>query len=103
MKRAIMMDPKDGVATALDDLGTGDRVTVVSAAQEVVNEVVATKAIPFGHKVALDKIEKGAKVIKYGEIIGVASQDIAPGDHAHIHNVDSNRMQMPKVWYRKEG
>ena len=103
MKRAIMMDPRDDVATALDDLGAGDRVTVVSAAQEVVKEVVTTKAIPFGHKVALDKIDKGAKVIKYGEVIGVASQDIDPGDHAHIHNVDSNRMQMPKVWYRKEG
>ena len=102
MKRAIMMDPKDDVATVLNDLVAGDRVTVVSATQEVVKEVVATKAIPFGHKVALDKIEKGAKVIKYGEIIGVASQDIAPGDHAHIHNVDSNRMLLPKVWYRKE-
>ena len=102
MKRAIMMDPKDDVATVLNDLVAGDRVTVVSAGQEVVKEVVATKAIPFGHKVALDKIEKGAKVIKYGEVIGVASQDIAPGDHAHIHNVDSNRMLLPKVWYRKE-
>jgi len=102
MKRAITMDPKDGVATALNDLVAGDRITVVSAGQEVVKEVVVTEAIPFGHKVALGKIEKGAKVIKYGEVIGVASQDIAPGDHAHIHNVDSNRMQMPKVWYRKE-
>ena len=103
MKRAIMVNPKDVVATALNDLDAGETVTVVSAAQEVVKEVVAAKVIPFGHKVALDKVAKGAKVIKYGEVIGVASQDIAPGDHVHIHNVDSTRMQMPKVWYRKEG
>ena len=102
MKRAIRMDAKDGVATALSDLAAGDKVTVVSAGQEVVKEVVVTEAIPFGHKLALGEIKKGTNVVKYGEVIGVASQDIVPGNHTHIHNVDSNRIKLPKVWYRKE-
>lgn len=88
-KRAVAMNPEDNVATALDDLEAGDTITVALATQEVVKELVVTRAIPFGHKVALDKIDKGAGVIKYGEVIGIAHQGIAPGDHVHIHNVDS--------------
>ena len=89
-KRAITMNAEDNVATALDDLEAGDTVTVVSATQEVVKDIVIAKAIPFGHKVALGRIDRGAKVIKYGEVIGIASRDIAPADYVHIHNVGSN-------------
>jgi altronate dehydratase small subunit len=53
--------------------------------------VVLGHDIPFGHKFALRPIPMGGSVIKYGEIIGVASQSIAPGDHVHVHNVDGTR------------
>jgi len=43
--------------------------------------------IPAGHKVALRAVPAGAPVHKYGEVIGVASIDIAPGDHVHTHNL----------------
>ena len=102
VKRAIMMDAKDNVATALISLKMGDTVMVVSSSNNKVCEIRVTKAIPFGHKVAIMAISKGGEVIKYGEVIGCASQDIAPGDYVHIHNVASNRMQIPEVWYRKE-
>jgi len=102
MKKAIVMNPKDNVATALDDLKAGDKITVVSSAQEVVKEVTVTKPIPFGHKLALNEISKGAEVIKYGEIIGRASQDISLGDHVHVHNVDSARIPMPKAVREQE-
>ena len=36
--------------------------------------------IPAGHKYALCDIQKGEYVIKYGEIIGRATQDIAKGE-----------------------
>lgn len=42
--------------------------------------------IPFGHKVALSAIEKGATVIKYGVAIGTATQHIPAGAHVHVHN-----------------
>jgi len=47
--------------------------------------------IPRGHKVALRAIRAGERVIKYGSPIGLASSDIAPGAHVHIHNVASTR------------
>ena len=36
-------------------------------------------------------IAAGEPVLKYGEVIGLASQDIAPGQWVHVHNVESAR------------
>jgi galactarate dehydratase len=43
--------------------------------------------IPQGHKMASAAIAAGDPVIKYGQIIGFASQDIAAGEHVHLHNL----------------
>jgi altronate hydrolase len=48
---------------------------------------VATQRIPPGHKVALRRIEEGEVVRKYNQIIGFATQAIAPGEHVHVHNM----------------
>lgn len=40
-----------------------------------------------GHKVALNDIMTGEKIIKYGFPIGVASTNIKKGDWVHVHNV----------------
>ena len=49
-----------------------------------------SEKIPAGHKYALCPIACGETVIKYGEIIGRATQDIAAGDWVHTHNVKSH-------------
>jgi altronate dehydratase small subunit len=82
------MHPTDNVAAALGDLAAGTRVRVPGTSAD---EVVVRQNIPFGHKLALRAIVSGAPVLKYGEVIGLASQDIAPGEHVHTHNVDSQR------------
>lgn len=46
--------------------------------------------IPAGHKFALKDIKKGDFVIKYGEIIGRATQDIKRGESVHSHNLKSH-------------
>lgn len=56
--------------------------------------------IPAGHKFALKEIAKGEYVIKYGEIIGKATQDIACGEWVHTHNVKSHLDE--NVAYRYE-
>ena len=48
--------------------------------------VTSSAKIPAGHKIATAKIANGAPVRKYNQIIGVASADILPGDHVHVHN-----------------
>ena len=34
------------------------------------------------------KINKGEKIIKYDQLIGIASKDILVGDHVHVENTD---------------
>jgi len=84
-----IMNPQDNVATALIDLEPG---TVVEAALEGGPVRVEVRdRILFGHKLALLPIAEGAPVRKYGEVIGLASRPIAPGEHVHTHNVESQR------------
>ena len=85
MKAVIVISGRDNVATALEALEAGRRVTVNGI------EVVVRDAIPPGHKVALRPIAAGGVVIKYGSPIGVATTDIDQGAHVHTHNVESSR------------
>lgn len=101
MKRVLMMNAEDNVATALEQLEGGVPVVVILPSQEVFKQVTPGKTIPFGHKLAVKEIREGDHVIKYGYVIGNAIRDISLGDHVHVHNVMSNRMQMPDVWYRE--
>ena len=39
------------------------------------------------HKYAVRPIKKGDKVIKYGQVIGIATEDIGVGEHVHSHNM----------------
>ncbi len=94
MKKAIMMDAKDNVATAISAISAGEEVKILSTKQEVVQRVTAKEALPLGHKIALTDIKKGAEIKKYGAVIGRASKEIAPGEYVHIHNVESNRMPL---------
>ena len=43
--------------------------------------------VPPGHKIATRAIARGDAVRRYDQIIGSATQDIAPGQHVHTHNL----------------
>ena len=43
-----------------------------------------------GHKYALCDIKAGENIIKYGNPIGHATEDIKAGEHVHTHNVKTN-------------
>jgi len=49
--------------------------------------ITTTRDIPAGHKMAILPVPDGAPVRKYGQVIGFAKGDIAPGDHVHTHNL----------------
>lgn len=90
MKKVFVVEKEDNVGTAVgepivagDMVGTEGRITDVT--------VKANDDIPYGHKIALVDIPKGAQVTKYALSIGSALTDIKAGDHVHIHNVESNR------------
>ena len=44
-----------------------------------------------GHKMARGDLAAGDQIVKLGEIIGVATQAIAAGEHVHTHNVAPDR------------
>ena len=52
-------------------------------------QVQLSQMIPMAHKIACRHIKSGDVVLKYGMPIGVATVDIAPGEHVHVHNVRS--------------
>ena len=45
------------------------------------------ETVPAGHKYALRDIGEGEAVLKYGEIIGRATKNIAKGEWVHSHNL----------------
>jgi hypothetical protein len=87
--RALVLDPADNVAVAVVALAEGERLQLDAGTVTLVD------AIRFGHKLATSPIANGTPVIKYHEVIGLASADIAPGEHVHVHNVVSARLPGP--------
>lgn len=74
----VVLTEKDNVAVALRNLESG----------ETINGITTCNEIPKGHKLALTPVSKGQVVIKYAQVIGYATVDIAVGDHIHTHNIE---------------
>ena len=60
MKKAIVMDPKDNVATLLTDVDKNDVVQVSTGGK--LTEFRVQEKIQFGHKFAVKRIDKGENV-----------------------------------------
>jgi altronate dehydratase small subunit len=88
-QKAVVLNTKDNVATALGDLKVGDILELEFGGK--VRTLRLNTDVPFGHKFSLLKIEPDSPIIKYGEIIGRATSLINTGDCVHIHNVVSTR------------
>lgn len=86
---AIMLNAEDNVATAVQDLEKMQMARVRFG--ENILEVQITETIPYGHKFVMKAMVKGEPILKYGEVIGTATEDIAVGQHAHVHNIESTR------------
>ncbi len=88
-KRALIIGEVDNVATALEDVNANEMIAARGGNMDL--EVKALDDVPFGFKVAIKDIAKGAEVYKYGEVIGRASEDIKLGNMVHVHNVEGTR------------
>jgi altronate dehydratase small subunit len=82
--RVLVLAAGDNVAIAKTDIAGGTTLTVMGAT------VKLQTSEETGHKFAFRAIKKGETIVKYGAPIGVATQDIAPGESMHIHNVTSD-------------
>ncbi len=88
-KKAVVFDLKDNVATALVDFEAETNVEVEVAGKSLMVKLI--NSVPFGHKFSLTQIKSGSSIIKYGEIIGSATNFIQKGEYVHVHNIASNR------------
>lgn len=79
----LQLDPRDSVAVAMRDLAAGEQVAWRGHA------IVMREAVPRGHKVAVTALAAGEAVHKYGWPIGVMRGAAAPGEHVHVHNVET--------------
>ena len=89
MKQVVVLNDADNVATSLAPLDAQSRVEVELDGQS--RAVTLLDPIPFGHKLAIRTLSPGDDVLKYGEVIGRASEAIEPGRWVHVHNVESVR------------
>lgn len=80
----ICIHKKDNVAVALKDVKESENVV------GAYKELIVSEDILFGHKVALEDIEKDGMVIKYGAPIGKAITRIKKGQWIHSHNMKTN-------------
>ena len=85
MNLLLQANEKDNVATCTQEMEAGSQIVFFFF------QLVVKQHIPTYHKIALQSIPKGEPVIKYGQVIGLATQDIQPGDYVHVHNVESTR------------
>ena len=92
---ALVMNDADNVATAVRPLTRGETIAVAVGEKTV--GIVLLCDIPFGHKLAIQDIESGVKIVKYGETIGQATAAIRQGDHVHVHNVAGLRGRVDKT------
>lgn len=81
MPQLLQVDPRDNVATALQDLPAGTAAQLAPT-----GEVLLVDSIRRGHKVALAEISAGEAIVKYGFSCASAVAVIAPGQHVHTHN-----------------
>jgi altronate dehydratase small subunit len=93
-KIAKQINDTDNVMIGLSDFAAGEEVKLKCKGKEIAYR--CNQDIPFGHKIALSDIKKGERIIKYGEPIGSATQDIHKGDWVHTHNVKDDYKVLDK-------
>ena len=75
--RSLRLQAEDDVVVAVDPIERGAETA----------GTIARARIGKGHKMAVRALGTGAPVRKFGQIIGFASSEIAPGDLVHEHNL----------------
>lgn len=89
MRNAVIIDPHDSVAVAIEPVRQGETVLYECEGREI--HMTAREDIAIYHKIAVRDIIPGEPVVKYGEHIGIASWPIQKGGHVHTHNLEIRR------------
>ncbi len=83
--RCVQVRPSDNVAIIVNDRG-------LPAGTRFDSGLTLTEHIPEAHKVALADIETGAPIVRYGAVVGYATEPLAKGSWVH-----EGRIRLPAV------
>ncbi len=75
--KTLLLNPADNVAVALSNLDVGT---------ETPQGVKTIKRVPKGHKFTVRAVRAGEAIVKFGQIIGFAKQELPAGEWVHEHN-----------------
>ena len=88
MPKALHIHATDNIAVCTSAVQPGDEVEILEPDGSR-GAVKAAEAIAFCNKIALRYIASGEEVLKYGEVIGKATEDIRKGCLVNDRNIAS--------------
>jgi hypothetical protein len=81
--RLLLLAGDDAVYVLTKPVEAGETIRVAG------RDVAMARRLGIGHKIARRALKAGEPVVKYGAPIGLATADIAAGEHVHLHNLAS--------------
>ena len=91
MQKLLLLSENDNVLTCTIAIKKGELLDCAGVT------ITAANDVPAYHKIANAFVPAGGEVYKYGEVIGIASVDIHPGEHVHVHNLEGARGRGDRV------
>jgi altronate hydrolase len=85
----VRLHPQDNVVVATGRIEAGATIGG--------ERVRAVQTIPSGHKIATRDIAEHDPILKYGQVIGVATAPIVAGAHVHKHNLAVSSLRAPTI------
>ncbi|MGI6732688.1 MAG: UxaA family hydrolase [Anaerovoracaceae bacterium] len=96
LMKIIKINERDNVVVALKDLSKNETVEINGYG------IVVLEDVKQGHKIAIQDIQAGAEVIKYGFPIGKATSFIQSGSLVHVHNIRTNLSDIISYKYQPD-
>jgi len=90
----LRVHENDNVVIAASPLSKG---TVIEDQNQ---KITLLSDIPMGHKIATRDIKAGENIMRYGNPIGHATEDIPQGQYVHTHNVKTNLSDIVEYRYQ---
>ncbi|NRA86501.1 MAG: UxaA family hydrolase [Rhizobiales bacterium] len=85
-KRLLLLDKNDNILMVIQPLKKNEEIWLNYV------KIKLQKNVKMGFKLARHNIDKGAEILKYGYVIGVAVKRIGQGELIHFHNIASTYM-----------
>ncbi len=85
----MIKEDTDNVGVVTCAMKKGDVACLRKQGETV--QITLQNDVPIYHKFCIVAVKNGDPIIKYGEQLGLANQDINVGDYVHTHNLVSQR------------